>query len=56
MDHSGSNVGPGCSCPLGAAWDGAGVNFALFGKHAIGVELCLFDGAEPGSPRGPRGA
>jgi isoamylase len=29
--------------PLGATWDGAGVNFALFSKHAEGVELCLFD-------------
>jgi len=29
--------------PLGATWDGAGVNFALFSKHATRVELCLFD-------------
>jgi isoamylase len=29
--------------PLGASWDGAGVNFALFSKHAERVELCLFD-------------
>ena len=29
--------------PLGADWDGAGVNFALFSEHATGVELCLFD-------------
>jgi isoamylase len=29
--------------PLGASWDGYGVNFALFSAHAIGVELCLFD-------------
>ena len=34
--------------PLGATWDGAGVNFALFSKHAERVELCLFD------PRGRR--
>jgi glycogen operon protein len=27
----------------GAAWDGDGVNFALFSAHATGVELCLFD-------------
>ena len=25
--------------PLGATWDGAGVNFALFSEHATGVEL-----------------
>ncbi|GGC54587.1 glycogen debranching protein GlgX [Chelatococcus reniformis] len=29
--------------PLGATWDGRGVNFALFSAHATGVELCLFD-------------
>jgi isoamylase len=29
---------------LGATWDGAGVNFALFSEHADGVELCLFAG------------
>ncbi len=30
--------------PLGATWDGEGVNFALFSEHATAVELCLFDG------------
>jgi isoamylase len=34
---------PGRPYPLGAAWDGAGVNFALFSEHGTGVELCLFD-------------
>jgi isoamylase len=29
--------------PLGATWDGEGVNFALFSAHAEKVELCLFD-------------
>ena len=29
--------------PLGATWDGQGVNFALFSEHAEKVELCLFD-------------
>ena len=29
--------------PLGATWDGRGVNFALFSAHATKVELCLFD-------------
>lgn len=29
--------------PLGAAWDGRGVNFALFSAHATAVDLCLFD-------------
>src|SRR5262249_53656966 len=36
-------VWPGAAYPLGATWDGAGVNFALFSEHANGVELCLFD-------------
>ncbi|HEY6078848.1 MAG TPA: glycogen debranching protein GlgX [Polyangiaceae bacterium] len=33
---------PGSPHPLGAAWDGQGVNFALFSANAEGVELCLF--------------
>jgi isoamylase len=36
-------VQPGQPYPLGATWDGLGVNFALFSEHATGVELCLFD-------------
>src|SRR5919112_945343 len=31
--------------PLGATWDGLGVNFALFSANATKVELCLFDPA-----------
>jgi isoamylase len=34
---------PGRPYPLGATWDGEGVNFALFSEHAEAVELCLFD-------------
>ena len=37
-------VQPGSPWPLGAHWDGAGVNFALFSENAKSVELCLFDG------------
>jgi isoamylase len=37
---------PGRPYPLGATWDGAGVNFALFSEHATKVELCLFDSAD----------
>ena len=29
--------------PLGATWDGIGVNFAIFSANATKVELCLFD-------------
>jgi len=36
-------VEPGSPFPMGAAWDGSGVNFALFSAHAEKVELCLFD-------------
>lgn len=35
-------VWPGSSYPLGATWDGRGVNFALFSDNAEKVELCLF--------------
>jgi len=38
---------PGRPYPLGATWDGSGVNFALFSEHAVAVELCLFDAADP---------
>ncbi len=31
--------------PMGATWDGLGVNFAVFSAHAERVELCLFDAA-----------
>ncbi|OGA58075.1 MAG: glycogen debranching enzyme GlgX [Betaproteobacteria bacterium RIFCSPLOWO2_12_FULL_65_14] len=43
-----STVWRGRPYPPGATWDGSGVNFALFSKHAQRVELCLFD------PRGRR--
>ncbi|MFN8506641.1 MAG: glycogen debranching protein GlgX [Dehalococcoidia bacterium] len=33
---------PGAPYPLGATWDGSGVNFALFSEGAKAVELCLF--------------
>ncbi len=36
-------VWPGRPYPLGATWDGEGVNFALFSEHAEDVALCLFD-------------
>jgi isoamylase len=40
-----SRVREGQAFPLGASWDGLGVNFALFSAHATKVELCLFDDA-----------
>jgi glycogen operon protein len=35
----------GSPFPLGALWDGKGVNFALFSAHATAVDLCLYDTA-----------
>ncbi|MDX6382359.1 MAG: isoamylase, partial [Rubrobacteraceae bacterium] len=43
MSEQKSVVWPGESYPLGATWDGEGVNFALFSENAERVELCLFD-------------
>ena len=34
---------PGSPYPLGATWDGNGVNFALYTEKATAVELCLFN-------------
>lgn len=39
---------PGHPYPLGATWDGNGVNFALYADNATGVELCLFNANESG--------
>ncbi len=36
-------VKPGRYAPLGATFDGNGVNFAVYSEHATAVELCLFD-------------
>lgn len=47
MRKNGSvRVWPGRPYPLGATWDGSGVNFAVFSEHASRVELCLFDSVE----------
>src|SRR5437868_13392565 len=40
-------VRPGSPYPLGATWDGAGTNFALYSGVAERVELCLFNGDGP---------
>src|SRR6266702_794720 len=41
--HTDVTVWPGRPYPLGATWDGEGVNFALSSERAERVELCLFD-------------
>ncbi len=38
-----STLESGLPFPMGATWDGAGANFALFSENAEMVELCLFD-------------
>jgi glycogen operon protein len=43
-------VWPGAPLPLGATWDGEGVNFSLFSEHAEGVQLLLFDEESSASP------
>ncbi len=39
-------VWPGRPSPMGASWDGQGVNFAFFSENATQVELCLFESAD----------
>src|SRR5262249_33024707 len=34
---------PGAPYPSGAHWDGEGINFAIYSRHAEKVELCLFE-------------
>jgi glycogen operon protein len=34
---------PGKPWPLGATWDGKGVNFAVFSANAHRIEVCLYD-------------
>ena len=43
MADSKTRIREGLPHPLGATWDGLGVNFALFSAYATKVELCLFD-------------
>jgi isoamylase len=38
-------LSPGSPYPLGATWDGLGVNFAVFSAHAERMDLCIFDPA-----------
>ena len=42
MEKYTGQVLPGKPYPLGANWDGNGVNFALFSENAAAVKLCLF--------------
>ncbi len=46
-----ARVRPGDPFPLGATWDGNGVNFAFFSETAEGMEVCLFDEADAPVPK-----
>jgi isoamylase len=46
MRNARLRIWPGAPYPLGATWDGEGVNFALFSENASAVELCLFAAAD----------
>ncbi|EOR95170.1 Glycogen debranching enzyme [Arcticibacter svalbardensis MN12-7] len=41
-----TTVYPGSPFPLGATWDGNGINFALHAENAEGVDLCLFNSTD----------
>src|ERR1700749_4048680 len=43
-------IWPGSPHPLGATWDGEGVNFAVFSEHATSVELWFFADPTDGEP------
>lgn len=43
MDRLSRTLQAGRPWPMGATFDGQGVNFAVFSAHATAVELCLFD-------------
>ncbi|MCE9607097.1 MAG: glycogen debranching protein GlgX [Planctomycetia bacterium] len=43
-------VWPGRPYPLGATFDGSGVNFALFSENATKVELCFFNEPDDKEP------
>jgi glycogen operon protein len=42
-----NEVWPGKPYPLGATYDGTGVNFAVASEVATRIEVCLYDAAEP---------
>jgi isoamylase len=44
-------VWPGSPYPLGATWDGRGVNFAIFSENAASVTLLLYENEKSSDPR-----
>lgn len=45
-EESEIKVCPGSPFPLGATYDGEGINFSIFSENATKVELCLFDSVD----------
>ncbi|MGH8960759.1 MAG: glycogen debranching protein GlgX [Jatrophihabitantaceae bacterium] len=43
LDPESLEVRPGSPYPLGATWDGEGVNFAVFSESGVGAQVCLLD-------------
>ena len=46
MENYKGRIWPGRPYPLGAKYDGMGVNFALFSENATGVKLCFFHSSD----------
>ena len=44
-------IWPGSQYPLGATWDGKGVNFAIYSENAIAVDLLLYESEKSDRPR-----
>jgi isoamylase len=44
-------IWPGSSYPLGATWDGKGVNFAIYSENATSISLLLYEGQNSSTPR-----
>jgi isoamylase len=42
---------PGSAYPLGASWEGRGVNFAVYSENAISVTLLLYESEHSPAPR-----
>ena len=50
MDALRIELAQGAPAPLGATWDGSGVNFALYSQHAERVELLLYGSVDRRAP------
>jgi len=46
MENYQGKIWPGKPYPLGANYDGNGINFSIFSEHASAVKLCLFNSVD----------